>query len=332
VLVSDGDSQPQPPDAPRLFETPEEMPLEPVTHTVVDVTPGALSKIEHIVVLMQENRSFDQVLGYLSRDGMVPRDQLLNGDPNASVVREPRQDHVEGLIPETNPPNPHPRDAMTFANHQYRSKRRTETGWPSYTLPGPYHGADSVGRQVADNMKGFVADYARHADRIQDRQLIMDYLTDAELPAYGALTREFAICDHWFCSFLGGTLPNRFISLTGDFSRDIYGSPEVTNPDLLGFYPLETPTFFDHLTKHGVQWKLFEHGYSMLRLIRNYTFDETNLASFDADFEAAVAAGLPPVTFIEPDYIETPTTISNDDHAPADMINGQRLIARIMKA
>ena len=71
-------------------------------------------------------------------------------------------------------------------------------------------------------------------------QLIMNYLTDAELPAYGALTREFAICDRWFCSHIGGTLPNRFISLTGDLSEDIYGSPEAENPDLAnGFAPLE---------------------------------------------------------------------------------------------
>ena len=323
-LTSDGDS---PAEIPRLFETPEEMPLKPVPVRTVDVTPGNLSKIEHIVVLMQENRSFDHVLGYLSRDGMLPRRNLTRGDE--SEGRQPPQTDVEGLLPGDNQ-----RDMNVFQNHEYRSTRSHATAWPSYSLPGPYHGADAVTRQVSDRMKDFVMEWARHipGGTFEEHQLVMNYMTDAELPTYGALTREFAICDCWHCSHLGGTLPNRFISLTGDFSRDSFGSPEVQNPDLLEFAPLEAPTFFDHLTAHGVKWKLFEHGYSMLRLVRNFTFDETNIAGFDDEFEAVVAAGLPPVTFIEPDYIETPTGISNDDHAPADMINGQRLIARIMKA
>jgi phospholipase C len=316
-------------DYPRLFETPLELPIKPEPpHPTPEVSPGALSKIDHIVVLMQENRSFDQVLGYLSRDGMLPRERLLSGDETGG--REPRQEQVNGLLPGDND-----RDHIRFQNVDYRSERTRTTAWPSFGLGNPCHGADCVERQVSDNMKGFLADFARKGNGQNELKLIMDYLTDAELPTYGALTREFAICDAWHCSHLGGTLPNRFISLTGDFSRDIYGSPEVENPDLAGFAPLEAATFFDHLTAHGVPWRLFEHGYSMLRLIRNYTFDETNIASFDDPqngFEATARAGKLPVgvTFIEPDYIEAPG--GNDDHAPADMINGQRLIARIVSA
>lgn len=327
-------------ELPRLFETPVEMPLSsggfPRT---IQVNPGNLAKINHIVVLMQENRSFDQVLGYLSRDGMLPRDKLLDGDESAGRVS--LQTHVDGLLPESDPPAPHHRDVNSYNNVDYFSARRRTTGWPSYALHGPAHGAEAVTRQVSDSMKGFVKDWARHAssatynpganDPSDPLQLVMDYLTDAELPAFGALTWDFAICDRWHCSHLGGTLPNRFISLTGDFSRDIFGSPEVENPDLAGFSPLREPTFFDHLTASGVDWKLFEHGYSMLRLVQKYTFEEEKIQSF-SKFEETVAAGLPPVTFIEPNYIESPVGISNDDHAPADMKNGQILIAQIMRA
>jgi phospholipase C len=335
-------------DGPRplLFDTPGEMPMAaPTPQRTVDVTPGNLSKIEHIVVLMQENRSFDHLLGYLSRDGMLPRDKLLAGeDAQHLQSREPAHANVEGLLPGDND-----RDVNAYNGVDYRSTRRFTTAWPSYALPGPYHGAGPVTKQVSDGMKDFVQEWARHANSVPYQpdpqeppdptgkhplQLVMDYMSDAELPAYGALTREFAICDRWHCSHLGGTLPNRFISLTGDFSRDVYGAPDVENPDLKGFYPLEAPTFFDHLTAHGVKWKLFEHGYSTLRLVRNYTFDETNIASFERDFETMVNSdeGLPPVTFIEPDYIEATGGVNNDDHAPSDLINGQRMIATIMKA
>lgn len=326
---------------PRLYDTPFEMLLPridvgPGSRRVPQKhDPGALSKIEHIVVLMQENRSFDQVLGYLSREGLLARDQLLDPATRASSeTRELPQEHVNGLLP-----NDNDRDAIRYPDQAggqvYRSKRTNTTAWPSFSLDGPCHGHSCVERQISDGMKGFIADYARKRGMgPAEYQLIMNYYTDAELPAYGALTREFAICDAWFCSHIGGTLPNRFISLTGDFSEDVYGSPELENPDLAGgFAPLETATFFDHLTEQGVSWKLFEHNYSMLRLIRKYTFDEVNIAGFKDEangFAATVAKGLPQVTFIEPDYIEMPN--GNDDHAPANMRNGQRLVATIMDA
>ena len=339
-MVSDGGGSGAVPTAgaPRLFDLPFEEPLprEGAGHDPTPVrgtTPGALSKIEHIVVLMQENRSFDQILGYLSRDGMLPRSRLLSGGNDSE--REARQDHVEGLLPGDNT-----RDAMRFPDQPggriYRPTRTRTTAWPSFNLENPSHGHAAVERQIADGMKGFIADFARHPGNGPEQlQLVVNYLTDAELPAFGALTREFAICDHWFCSHIGGTLPNRFISLTGDLSEDIFGSPEVENPSLGStFAPLEAKSFFDHLTARNVSWKLFEHGYSTLRLFRNYTFDETNIVNFGSSadgFAALVEAGrLPAVSFIEPDYIEAPD--GNDDHAPADMANGQRLIASIVSA
>lgn len=336
-IIGDGGNPVNPHSAaPRLFDLPFEEPLPadlPLPRPVHGGTSGALSKIEHIVVLMQENRSFDQVLGYLSRDGMLPRSRLLSGDESAG--REPPQAHVDGLLPGDNV-----RDAILYPDRPggrtFRSTRTRTTGWPSFELDNPCHSRACVERQIADDMKGFVADFAHKPGMSPAKlELIMHYLTDAELPAYGALAREFAICDRWFCSFLGGTLPNRFISLTGDLSRDIYGSPEVENPSLAGgFAPIETRTFFDILTARQVSWKLFEHGYSTLRLFRNFTFDETNIVSFASPtegFAALARAGrLPAVSFIEPDYIELPN--GNDDHAPADMFNGQRLIANIVSA
>lgn len=339
VMATEHETGAPPPEYPRLFNTPEEL---PPPGGLQDRPPlrsgdqGDLTKIDHIVVLMQENRSFDQILGYLTRDGMLPRNKLLNPPPYPDeALREPAQvlDKVEGLLPGDNE-----RDKIAFpegGNQFYRSQRRTTSAWPRFDLPNPCHGHACVERQISDNMKGFVADYARRTQRPDELQLIMDYLTDAELPVYGLLTREFAICDHWFCSHIGGTLPNRFITLTGDLSQDLYGSPEVENPDLLdAFAPNEAETFFDALTARGVSWKVFEHGYGFQRLMRKYTFDETNIVGFknpDTGFvKTALDGNLPQVTFIEPDYIELPD--GNDDHAPADMAAGQKLIATIVDA
>lgn len=329
-MAGDG-GEPAAPD-PRFFDTPDELPTHaplPEPRPIRTVDPGPLNGIKNIVVLMQENRSFDQVLGYLSRDGLLPRDRVLAGGEDR--FREEPQSHVEGLLPGDNE-----RDKLTYpegSTHHYRSRRTRSTGWPSFELPNPCHSHACVERQVSDNMKGFVANYAERTGNPDELQLIMDYMTDAELPVFGLLAREFAICDHWFCSHIGGTLPNRFITLTGDLSENIHGSPEVENPDLIGgFAPIETPTFLDHLTDRGVDWKVFEHGYGFSRMIRNFTFDESNIVGFnnrDQGFAARARAGsLPSVSFIEPDYIELPD--GNDDHAPADMLKGQQLIANIV--
>jgi hypothetical protein len=78
---------------------------------------------------------------------------------------------------------------------------------------------------------------------------------------------------------------------------------------------------------------VFEHGYSFLRLYGKFTFDTENIVPFDdpvRGFEAAARQGeLPQVTLIEPDYIDLPP--GNDDHPPADMAEGQKLIERIAR-
>lgn len=72
----------------------------------------------------------------------------------------------------------------------------------------------------------------------------------------------------------------------------------------------------------------------MLRLMRNHTFDEKNIVPFESTSEGFATAArngtLPSVSFIEPNYIEAPG--GNDDHAPADMMDGQKLIAKIVDA
>jgi phospholipase C len=280
-------------------------------------TPGALEKVDHIVVLMQENRSFDQVLGYLSRDaGHEGVEGLLPGD-NARDVNEYRRENEN-------------------APRQYRSTLSPDTSWP-FALNNPCHSHDCVVGQISGGMTSFVADYARRLGPnapVKDLQRIMNYHGAQELPVFAELVRQFAICDHWFASHIGGTLPNRHVTFTGDLNRDRHGLPEEDNSDFEGYAPTERLTFFDHLTSRGVSWKLFEHGYSMLRLYRKYTFDLTNIVGFNDEvlgFEKLARDGaLPSVSFIEPDYIELPE--GNDDHAPADMHNGQILVARILRA
>jgi phospholipase C len=320
-VISDGGIGPSgpPPVLPDyLFDTPDETPPPPLPSTEdplgrrLTTTPGRLESIQNIVVLMLENRSFDQVLGYLSReagrtdvDGLSADDQRHREDFPENIVRVPH--------------------------------RATTTAWPGFDKPGPIHHTDGVEKQMGLTlmMDKFVANFDERAhgdNRLLD--LIKAYFGPEQLPAYKALTDEFAICDQWFTPHAGPTWPNRFITFTGNLNIDHRGTVEKDNPNLHELMPSQPLTIFDHLTEHGQSWRVYEHGYSFLRLYGRYTFETQRIVDFKhttTGFVADARAGrLPRLSFIEPDYIDLPP--GNDDHPPADMADGQKLVATVVTA
>ncbi len=309
-------------NAPRLFDLPLETPKPPTKPSrgnwYSNDGGNLKDKFDHIVVLMLENRSFDQVLGYLSREGG-------------------RAD-VDGLPPVGSPQAE--KIFNEYGGRSYKPQPATDTAWFGYNIPGPAHEHESVVSQMSDGMAHFVSNFAKRMEGISSQeqlkqrlQRIMDYYPPSMLPTYAAMARNFAICDHWFCSHVGPTWPNRFITFSGDLNRDAQGEPELNNPKFSTMTPIEKLTFFDHL-KAPYTWRCYEHGYSFIRLYTKYTFDMTNVVSFNDPvrgfFADAKNGTLPNVSFIEPDYIDLPP--GNDDHPPANMADGQHLVASITKA
>lgn len=244
------------------------------------VTPGNLSKIDHIVVVMMENRSFDHILGYLS----LP----------TSMGGKGRTD-VDGLHGDELALTPDNRHATVFhitsgtrfeydPGHGFKDVKlqRGEYQWPSAGFPStPFF----VGRN-----QGFVIDFAKRlaSDFPGARQGlgskatdIMGFYLGADLPTYELLADQFAICDHWYAAHPGHTWPNRFVSLTGQLALGPDGKPDAFNPELASFDPLETATIFDHLSKAGVSWRYYEKDFSMLRAFSRYTYDHENVISID---------------------------------------------------
>ena len=270
--------------------------------------PGLLKNIEHIVVVMMENRSFDHMLGYLSKEG------------HSDGTKRPDVDGLQGG--ERNP---------------YKGR-----DYPSFPLTGtvfensPCHSFDCVLNQVdADKMDGFIADYANHYEASgADPGEIMGYYTSATLPVYDALAREFLVCDRWFSAHPGPTFCNRFYTLTGRLNRDANGRFEFSNPHGSDFIPVSTRTIFDHLNDHGVTWRYYEHGYCFLRMFERYTFDNQNIVDGGPDsinfVRNALDGFLPSVTFIDPDFIDVPPGF--DDGPPADIAAGQHFIGTVVDA
>lgn len=303
----DGNTIWQPPEPPAPVRS---LPDHPASTT----TAGDLGKVDHIVVVMMENRSFDHMLGYLSREGG-------------------RAD-VEGLKWEAE----EDRTQFNFYEGRYYYPTLLTDTHAFFTEDmSPDHSHESVKAQMADGMAHFVSNYAKNkvGDDPDRLQLMMGYYGARQLPVYDALAREFAICDHWFCAHPGPTWPNRFVTLTGDLNRDSYGEPEVNTPLPADFTPSEAPTLFDLLTGRGVSWLYFQQRASLMRAFTKYSFDMTNVLEFDS-FEATIKSrGLPSVTFIDPLFGDLPAGIGspqdNDDAPPSDLKDGQQFIAHVLQ-
>jgi phospholipase C len=280
-----------------------------------------LEKIDHIVVVMLENRSFDHMLGYLSLTGRRPE--------------------IDGL---------HAGLANQFQGRNYPVHHLGETALGM----DPDHSAGAIDTQVADgNMSGFVASaaatLAARGTEDGDPGCVMGYYDGGDVPVYDHLTEQFAVCDRWFASVPGATLPNRLYALSGAAAGSRDDRPSYLPP----LY--HQPSFIRHLDAHQVTWRWYSFDPGTLRLAdvhyrlghhqRFGYFSKTGLpwkTIFDIScnpkipsfLEDAAAGTLRSVSWIDPAFTNfNPLGFPvNDDHPMADIKDGQDLVLAIYDA
>jgi phospholipase C len=301
----------------------------------VDAARRRLERINHIVVLMLENRSFDHTLGYLA----LPEHRGQRPVP------------VEGLQPGD------PRFVLTHDGATYEPNPLDEAALAQAKLDPP-HGHGTVRKQInGGSMDGFVTAFA---DSLRDKGIepsqealntVMGYLTPERVPVFDHLARYFCVCDHWFCSVPGPTMPNRFFSVAGT-THGVMDNKDLLIGNFGGF-----ESFFRHLDRNDWRWYSSDPG--ILRAIDElYMFDndtdhfayfnectETQPRSFLRDVlgDGEHPAALPSVSWIDPnfamshmlpawagEYFDGPG--SNDDHPPAPVMLGQQLVNIIYEA
>ena len=191
-----------------------------------------LEKVDHVVVVMLENRSFDHMLGYLSLSGRRPE--------------------IDGLRPGL---------ANEYQGRSYPVHHLAETALGM----DPDHSGDAIGVQIADGqMSGFVASAAATLapDGAQDGDpgCVMGYYDAADVPVYDHLAEQFAVCDRWFSSVPGATLPNRLYALCGVAA----GSRDDRPPYIPPLY--HQPSFVRHLDAQNVSWRWYSSDVGTLRM------------------------------------------------------------------
>src|SRR5438034_1991933 len=135
---------------------------------------------------MMENRSFDHMLGFLK----LELGRAIEG-PTLAMKNSYRGEdyHV------------HPAQSTKLVKAQH-----------------PCHSGWGVDEQLANTRGGFVANYmkTRQGPLIGNPGVVMAYHTASQLPVYAWLAEQFAVCEAWFCSVGGATMPNRCYAVAGN--------------------------------------------------------------------------------------------------------------------
>lgn len=259
--------------------------------------------IRHVVVLILENHSFDQMLGcfkqvYPAMEGVDPANLRQNQDRDGRYTQAPTTERIMFLDPD--------------------------------------HEVAAVARQLENHNGGFVSNYSEaHPDSsAESRGFIMGYYPLDFLPALHGLARDFTICDHWFSSLPGPTWPNRFFALTGTANGRVNMPGDTTHrADLAGYFQQTQPTVFDRLNEREVHWKVYFHDIPQTTVLAQQRLPHNAARYFYIDGFFTDARGpekeFPEFCLIEPDYMGVD---QNDDHPPHDIMRAEKLIADVYNA
>jgi len=272
------------------------------------MTPDELKKkVDTIIILMMENRSFDSVLGYLAASGNRPDVRGISNLNDDNLIN------------------------INSAGVGIRPFWRADAPFAS-DLP---HGADAVHQQLAFSplagtylMNGFVKSFENEFHSQVNDPPAMGLLQAKDLPTTSVLADNYTICDNWFACVPTSTAPNRLMSMCGTTGlRDTH----ILLPD--------QQTVYDWLLDHGVRWRVYAAGLPffalmprMLPLILTGHFRP--LSELEHDVKNERPEDWPQVIFIEPDYYDCPVHFrpSCDNHAPLAMAPGETFVADTYRA
>jgi phospholipase C len=280
-----------------------------------------LGNINHIVQLMLENRSFDQMLGYLYADhgNKSPTGDKLEGlsgdesnpDDTGRQVRifkiSPKSDHTYLW------PGADPGEGFYNTNLQLFSDQHPAAGAPAtnkgFVVNFKSAIASDLSKKYKDTLPGTVASE------------IMGAYAPETLPVMSTLAKGFAVCDHWFASVPTQTVPNRAFAGAGTSQGRLDNHVKT----------FTCTSIYGALSKAGHDWAIY--GYNGSPLTRTDFPDTLHAAAKHfghfSDFKKKALAGtLPAYTFLEPSF----GAQGNSQHPNYDVAAGEQLIRDVYNA
>src|SRR6202047_1314709 len=285
--------------------------------------PGACSKltdIEHVVILIQENRSFDHYFGsFRGVLGFSDKSMVFQQPDPANISSPP----VGALLP-------------------FHLDTSTTNAACTHDISHDWVPQHQSWNNAA--MNGFVT--SRLPIDSNDAVLSMGYYTRADIPFYYALADAFTICDNYFCSVMGPTDPNRLYTMAASLDPDgKNGGPilQTIVTNRAAFYGrLTYTTMPEQLQARGISWKVYSSpdetilggilSDNVLSYFKNFQDPVSVLhqnafgPQFPAAFLADVASGnLPQVSWLI-------GSVLTSDHPPSPSIFGENIVSLIITA
>jgi len=311
--------------------------------------------LDHIVVVLFENRSLDNVLGHLyGRDdgknfeGVIGKN-LSNPIPSWAEHGAERKVVPYTVATDMDSPNPDSGEEYFHTNTQLFNTldehNRCKIG---EAVSAPWNAPPSGSTPTMD---GFVTDYISTFTGEMDRQptydeyaQIMTGYTPEQLPVLNGIARDFGVFDRWFCEVPSQTFMNRSFWTAATSSGLVVNSPMTK-----WFTDNPAETLFERLEAHGKSWKVYVMEpmpisfTGMIHFSRLQHRFATHFVPF-SEFERDAAAGtLPDFSFVEPNM-----AASHGDYHPAmgrayghldiavdnpsSMLSGESFLARVYDA
>jgi phospholipase C len=277
--------------------------------------PSRDHALDHVVLVLFENRSFDNLLGHLYQPGEVPSFEgvvgrgLENPIPAWAEHGADRRTVPYAVATDMDSPNPDSGEEYPHTNTQlYGQLDEANRFLDADDMVAPWN---VPAQDRPPTMDGFVADYisffthemGRQPTYDEYRQIMTGY-TPEQVPVLSGIARGFGVFDHWFCEVPSQTMANR------SFWTAASSSGLVVNRPMSQFMHANTAeTIFDRLEDHGRTWKVyvlepdpvsFTGMIHMPRLRERFATHVVPFAQFERD---AAAGTLPDFSLIEPNLL-----------------------------
>lgn len=250
--------------------------------------------IEHVIVLMQENRSFDHYFGQLSASGQPEAEAIPAsfGNPD-SRGRWVRPFHLDTTCIPHDPP------------HQWESMR---AHWNQGRMDRFV--VEAAHRRPAGSATGGDDD---DDDATSGGRFTLGYFDDRDLPFYYHLANTFTIADRYFSAAMAGTWPNRQFLYTGTAQKRLAPTAMLRG----------VRSLFDNLDAARVSWAVYTDGPARQDCI-GWPARAPGVLPIRELYAALRGGTLPAVSFVDP--------ADEDEHPPADVQRGEGWARRLYLA
>jgi phospholipase C len=244
---------------------------------------GSVTAVNHIIYMMQENRSFDHYFGQLNA---YRQNQGLGADVDVTPSNASQQsfDRTTSFTP-FHMTSKCVEGLSSYWNESHTDWNLTVPTSATPTMDGFSHAAGNDARN--SNPPGFDI----------NGQRVMGYYDDTDLPYYYFMATQFAMSDRWFAPAMTNTPANRMYSVAGTSHGFI--DKQTT--------PVNIPTIFDELQAANVTWKVyvpdFPKGTSLQGFPAYSKYLNTNIVPFNQYFTDLKNGSLPQVALIEQETV-----------------------------